>query len=535
MTSDNYDVIIIGAGMGGLTCGAWLAHKGKKVLVVEQNIQPGGLCSSYKRNGFNFTPAASIITGTTKKDGIFSRLIRELGIDEELEFIPLEQGYHVHLPDFDYMLFSGGEDARQRLIDQLIEIFPHEKEGIRAFFKKLVTIYQQAEYATFLGTSPLEVARILFKCPTLVKNMGKGIVPFVNDFVKDTKLKSVLSINSTCANLPPSRMSVVGIAGLLIEGGLSNPHVKGGAQAVSDAFTKSIRDNGGELLLGHLVKKILVENDIAHGVLVCKSPRMFPEGEYQEPGETTEFRGKYIVSNAAARQTFQKLIGEEKLEKTFLHKLNRMEPTPPFSALFLGLDMDLKSMGMVPALHIHSSTYDTEEHFKNVASKMVNQNGLDPFFRFQLAPLSDSTSAPTGKTALVIHSIPVPSVGWENEEWKNRAVDLMIKRAEKFIPGLSSHILYQELWTPETIDKYALSGTDASIGWALSPQQVGPKRLAQQTPIKNLFLSGHWTQPAIGVLSTVISGLKAAKIIMKGEGMEEPLEEIGVRKGVLIK
>ena len=533
MVSDNYDVIIIGAGMGGLSCGAWLAYKGKKVLVVEQNIQPGGLCSSYRRNGFNFTPAASIITGSTKNDGVFSRLIKQLGIDEDLECIPLEQGYHVHMPDFDYMLYSGGEDSRQRLIEQLIEIFPQEKDGINSFFNKLATIYQQADYAAFLGTSPGDVARILFKCPTLVKNMGKGIVPFVNDFVKDPKLKAVLSINSTCANLPPSRMSLVGIAGLLIEGGLSNPHFKGGAQAVPDAFTKSIRENGGEVLLGYLVKEILVENGTARGVRVCKSPGMLANGEEQDRVATNELRGKYVVSNAAARQTFKQLVGEEKVGRKFINKLNRLEPTPPFAALFLGLDMNLNSMGLVPALHIHSSTYDTEEHFKNVAAKMVNENGLDPFFRFQLAPLSDSTSAPQGKTALVIHTIPVPSEGWDNLEWRNRAIDLMIKRAEKIIPGLTSNIVYQELWTPETLDAYAMSGTDASIGWALSAEQVGPKRLAQSTPIKNLFLSGHWTQPAIGVMSTVISGLKAAKTIMNCEEVKEPLEDIGIKKGVL--
>jgi prolycopene isomerase len=431
------------------------------------------------------------------------------------------------------MLYSGGEDARERLIERLIELFPNEKEGIRGFFKKLVTIYQQADYAAFLGTGPVDVARILFKCPTLVKNMGKGIVPFVNDFVSDPKLKAVLSINSTCANLPPSRMALVGIAGLLIEGGLSNPHFKGGAQAVPDAFTKSIRENGGEVLLGHLVKEILVENGSAQGVRICKSPRLFSEDEGQGQDEIKELKGKYVVSNASARQTFKQLVGEEKVGRKLINKLNRMETTPPFAALFLGLDMDLKSMGLVPALHIHSSTYDTDEHFKNVAAKMVDENGLDPFFRFQLAPLSDSTSAPHGKSALVIHTIPVPSEGWNDLEWRNKAVDLMIKRAEKSIPGLSSKIVYQELWTPETLDTYAMSGTDASIGWALSPQQVGPKRLGQQTPIKNLFLSGHWTQPAIGVMSTVISGLKAAKIILEKEEMHEPLSDIGIVKGVM--
>ena len=76
---DSYDVIIIGAGMGGLSSAAWLTHMGMKVLVLEQNVQVGGCCSSYKREGFNFTPAASIITGTTKKNGVFERLINRLG------------------------------------------------------------------------------------------------------------------------------------------------------------------------------------------------------------------------------------------------------------------------------------------------------------------------------------------------------------------------------------------------------------------------------------------------------------------------
>src|SRR5512139_2400423 len=196
LMKDTYDVIIIGSGMGGLSCGAWLTHMGMKVLVLEQNVQVGGCCSSYKRNGFNFTPAASIITGTTKKDGVFERLTKKLSIT--IPFIPLDSGYHVHLPDFDYYLYSGGEHARDQLIDQLIRIFPHEAQGIKAFFAKLGKIYEQLDYATFFGNSPRDIARILLKCRDLLFNMGKGILPFADDFVKDPKLKTVLSINSTC-------------------------------------------------------------------------------------------------------------------------------------------------------------------------------------------------------------------------------------------------------------------------------------------------------------------------------------------------
>ena len=268
---DRYDAVIIGSGMGGLSCGAWLARHGMKVAIIEQNQQIGGFCSSYKRGGFNFTLAASEVTGTTES-GLITRIIRALGIEKEIEFIPLEQGYHVHFPDFDYYIYSGGGTARERFMEQFIRFFPAEAGGIRRFFNTLVKINEQADYATFLGTGPRDIARILFKCPTLVRNMTKGIVSFMDDYVSDPRLRAALSINSTCANLPPSRMSALGIAGLLIEGGLSIPHVKGGAQAVSEAFAHCVRAHGGDILTGKMVEQILVKDRRACGVRLVNSP-----------------------------------------------------------------------------------------------------------------------------------------------------------------------------------------------------------------------------------------------------------------------
>ncbi len=528
---DTYDVIIIGGGMGGLSCGAWLAHHGMKVVIVEQNQQVGGFCSSYKRNGFNFTLAASEVTGTTEK-GLITRTIKALEIENTIEFIPLEQGYHVHFPDFDYRIYSGGGDARERFMEQFIKLFPGEAGGIRRFFNALVKMNEQANYATFLGTGPKDIARILFKCPAVVRNMAKGIVPFMNDFVTDSRLKAALSINSTCAHLPPSKMSVLGIAGLLIEGGMSIPHVKGGAQAVPEAFAESVRNNGGEILTGKLVEKILVKNKRACGVRLVTSPLAVSEGDGAKTDTPIEIAAKYVISNASARQTFFTLLDRERVGNSYLTRLSSLEPSPPFCALFLGLDMDLNKMGFVPALHIHSSTYDTEQHFKNLKSRLLDEDELDPFFRFQLANLSDPLSAPPGKTALVIHIIPAPVFGWEDPDFEKRVTDVMIKRAERKITGLSKHIEYREFWSPRTVNRYVMSGEDASMGWALTPRQVGPKRLAQETPVKNLFLSGHWTRPALGIIATVISGLQSARIILKKEGVSEPLSDIGIRKGV---
>jgi prolycopene isomerase len=460
--------------------------------------------------------------------------MKALEIEKDIEFIPLEQGYHVHFPDFDYKMYSGGPDARKRFVDQLIGLFPHEEQGIRGFFETLVKIYDQSSYATFLGTRPKDIARILRNCPTLVRHIGKGIMPFVNDYVKNPKLRAVLSINSTCANMPPSKISILAIAGLLIEGGLSNPHVVGGPQAVSEAFAKCVCGKGGEVVLGHMVDRIIVKNGKACGIETIVSPLAQEGGGMPVQEQRQRIRAKYVISSAAARQTFKNLVGEEYVGRRFIEKLERMEPTPPFCALFLGLDMDLRKRGFEPALHIHTSTYDTDAHFRNVGAKLLDEAGPTSFFRFQFAPLSDPTSAPKGKTAFVMHNIPAPVKHWENPEWQKKVASLMIKRAESLIPDLSQHIEYQELATPHIIDRYTLCGRDASIGWACTPEQIGPKRLANKTPVENLFLAGHWTAPAIGVLAAVISGLTASKLILRKEGVAEPLIDMDIKDGLLV-
>jgi len=419
-------------------------------------------------------------------------------------------------------------------MEQFIRLFPAEAGGIRRFFDTLVKINDEADYATFLGTGPKDIARILFRCPTLVTNMTRGIVSFMDKYVSDPRLRAALSINATCANLPPSRMSALGIAGLLIEGGRSIPHVKGGAQAVSEAFAGYIRANGGDILTGKLVEQILVKDRRACGVRLVNSPIPVQGQEASRQNAALNIEARYVISNASARQTFFKLLGNETMSKSYLGRLNRLELTPPFCALLLGLDIDLKKMGLVPALHIHTATYDTEQHFRNLQARLLEEHAPDPFFRFQLANLSDPGSAPAGKTALVIHAIPAPVEGWEDPDFEKRVGDVMIKRAEKKIPGLSTHIEYREFWSPRTINRYVLSGEDASIGWALTPQQVGPRRLGQKTPIKNLYLSGHWTQPALGIIGVTVSGLQAACAILSREGVREPLSAIGIENGVRV-
>ena len=86
MNQTKYDVIIIGAGIGGLVCGCYLSRKGAKVLVIEKNSEVGGYCRSFTKNGFTFNSYIRGFVGA-KKGGIFNRILVDLGLENKLKLL----------------------------------------------------------------------------------------------------------------------------------------------------------------------------------------------------------------------------------------------------------------------------------------------------------------------------------------------------------------------------------------------------------------------------------------------------------------
>jgi len=131
--ADEYDVIIVGSGIGGLTCGALLSKRGYKILVLEQHHQVGGYCSSFERRGFVFNTGVEDVSGLWER-GPTAYLLRELGLGKDVLFVRNTTGY----------IFSGREIKAENLeefIKLLSDMFPAEGENIPAFFmeaKKLM-------------------------------------------------------------------------------------------------------------------------------------------------------------------------------------------------------------------------------------------------------------------------------------------------------------------------------------------------------------------------------------------------------------
>lgn len=102
--------------------------------------------------------------------------------------------------------------------------------------------------------------------------------------------------------------------------------------------------------------------------------------------------------------------------------------------------------------------------------------------------------------------------GKEYTELKEALADKLIAAAEEIIPQLSKHIVYKDIATPLTFERYTLNSEGALHGWFPAP---GAKLRSQKTPIKNLYQAGHWTFPGGGIFAVALSGRNAAQLVLK--------------------
>ena len=495
-----YDAVIIGAGLGGLTCGALLAKSGLKTLIIEQHSIPGGYCTSFKRKGFIFDSAVHFTEGLGE-GGRFHQILKDLGVEKEIEVYRLDPLYRVLFGDES---FSVPADLN-KYISMLSKKFPKEEKGISDLFKSVKRLQEESEKLP----TPLHIRNVLFhplKYRLILKYYNKTFADMLADFIKDEKLRSIISSGWPYPGLPPSKLSALQMAGFLYSAHFEgHNYLKGGTQVLANTLVKALRKYGGELQLGTKVTKILIENNTATGVETAKGNKI---------------SAKYVVSNADARQTFLSLIGSDKLPSKFMNRLEQMEPSISFLQVFLGVDLNLREKGIIEHEIICYPSFDHDYAYNSCM-----QGKIEEGFGVCIPTVLDPSLAPENKHVISL-ICPIPydfkeNWGTENgergssyEKLKNEAMHRLIKTAERVIPELSEHIVFSEAATPLTLERYTANYKGAAYGWAHTPGQSGLSRLQPNTPIKNLYLAGHWTTPGGGTLTVALSGRNIAKVII---------------------
>lgn len=487
MAERDFDVVVIGAGIGGLMCAAALAVSGSRVLVVERHQQPGGYCSSFRRRGYVFDCAVDCFGGAGP-DGIFPRLLNALGLPDAVRFVRVDPIRESMFPHGRVRVPGSLEAYRERLC----AMFPEEREGIRKALAEMSRIYRAAQErlapirdvpfwreredpsaGTALAEVLLEYGRMTYR-------------QFLDRFVSRPELHAVLSDRCPFLGLPPDRVAAVtaciAIMSYFHEGAY---RVAGGCQKLSNALVRGIRSKGSAVWIGREVRRILVRGGQACGVQL---------------DDGREIRAEAVVSNGDYKKTFRDLVGEAHLPPGFLRRLEGRRVSSSFFLVYLGVDLPVgdpapvSSLGCFPSLDSRYA-FGFSDSFDPRAS-----------FGITIPTLLDPSMAPRGKHVVVIHKEVLATHVRHWNAQKHAMAARLVDKAASVLPGLREGIEHMEIATPWTLERYTGNTQGAAYGWEQTP---GQKPL--EMPIRNLLVAGHWGAFGGGILSAAYSGCSAAR------------------------
>jgi phytoene desaturase len=500
-----YDVVVIGAGGGGISAAAKLAMGGMKVLVIEQHDKVGGYMTSFERGDYRFEVSLHAM------DGLGRELFPKLGIQDKVKTVRLDPAYRSIFPDFTFDVPADPQVYRERLKGQ----FPQEAQGIDRLFDDLELIYEGMRCLMNLQDGKGRGATIwrIVKKPRMfwpmIKYWDKNCSDMLADYIQDEKLIALFLQLMAYTGTSADEVSGMFFAMMWI----SYHHVgfyyfEGGSQAVTNALAEVVRENGGQILLNTLATKIVIEDGAAVAV---------------QTKDGKEFKCRYVVSNANAPDTFFKLVGREYLPKDYVGKLEKMVIGLPAFAVYLGVDHDF-SKTFPEGIHSYfvNPGYDQKEIFQYFREG----NPEKAMFGLINYTMVDPTDAPKGKNVIAVVSImPYDYKGdwYESESYekysalKEEVARIYLNRAEKLVPGLREHIEVMEVGSPRTMEHYTLNPRGSIFGWEFSKEQSMMKRLPQKTPIRNLYLAGAWTFPGGGQSAVLMGGELAGNTILGRE------------------
>ncbi len=503
---DQFDAVIVGAGLGGLSCAAAFARQGFKPLVLEKHYLPGGYATTFKRPGGFVFDVSLHSTTVGEREGIHN-LIPGFPEITDVEFVPHHNLYRAIFPDYDIRV---PQKDLSGYIKMLIGYFPEEKEGIEAVFNDMKGVTRDINKLTS-ARGQVDMSKFPTEFPDLFRCYSRTWGQMVDARIQNPKLKAILSSLWGYYGLPPSRLAgyyyAMPTIGYLQEGGY---YPMGKSQKISDAFVKFIEDHGGKVILKTKVEEILTKDHGAYGV---------------KTSDGNEYKGKVIVSNADAYDTFHTMMKQDEYLKEYLARMDQLSVSLSSFQVFLGLKKDLVSeVGINDTEIFYGTGYDPEADYQAALKADVENGG------FGLTLYDNLYKGYSPEEKNIVNIIVLQGYShWEKFEAdyfkgnkkeyraeKERMAGILIDKVEKtLLPGLSKAIEIKEIGTPLTNLRYTGNYRGAVYGWDQTLDNSGPARLGHETPIKNLYLSGAWTQPGHGYGGVIWSGLECFGEIMQ--------------------
>ncbi len=464
------DVVVIGAGMGGLTCANYLAKAGAKVVLVEKHYMPGGYCSSFRRGPYYFDAAAHSL-GSGRPDGPLGRLIADLGLDSTLTLVRSDPTDVVVTRNHEVFFFND----LTKTIQQLQRAVPAEARAIEQF---VAYVARTSAIQLYLDLKALTFADLLDR------------------YFRSWELKSIFSMVLGNIGLPSRSVSALSAAFLyrefIFDGGY---YARGGLQQFPDSLLERFREYGGTALL----------LSPADAIAVTSGPRVQSVKVRYLGRHPVEIAARAVVANCDPYQLYGGLLRGVPGLGQRIPSL-RLASVSAFM-VHLGVQHDISPE---TPYHCNLWSYRREGHvdeYYDDALRGYLDRGVDSFLFCRVPSFDDPTLDPPGH-----HSIQLITMApyFERDVWERYKTTLaedLIRRLEVYIPGVSRWVEVKQVATPFTLLKYTWNYRGAMYGWASTREQVNQISSLAGTDIEGLYTVGHWVGRPSGYsgISTVVA------------------------------
>lgn len=503
-------VVVIGAGIGGLTAGALLAHRGYSVLMVEQALVPGGCASTFQRRGFTFDVGATQVAGL-EPGGIHHRIFAELEIEPPPATF-CDPACAVYLPGETEPIQVWRDPERWQAERQ--RQFP----GSEPFWQLLASLFR-ASWA-FQSRDPVlpprnawdlwqlaQAVRLdtLLTVPHTFSTVGDALRGY--GLATDQRLKTFLDLQLKLYSQVDADETALLYAATALSVSQAPQglfHLQGSMQTLSDRLVAAFERDGGTLRLRHTVERIEGDRDGITGVAIRD----------QKTGHCWTEPADHVVANVTVQNLVQ-LLGDH-APKGYQQRVEKLPPSSGAFVIYLGVDQQAIPADCPPHLQF---LYDYD-------GPIAENNSL-----FVSVSKPGDGRAPAGKATIIASSFTDPTIWWQDEappfssaaespvlnagyaRLKQQYTDQAIARLSQFFT-LNEHTIHHvEAATPRTFAHFTARDRGIVGGIGQRIPTFGPFGFANRTPVPRLWLVGDSTHPGEGTAGVSYSALTVVRQI----------------------
>lgn len=532
------DVLVVGAGLSGLTAAALLAEKGLSVTVVEAGSRPGGSCSTFRRGRTSYDTGAALLFGF---DGGFAphRFVMDI-LEEPVDVYRHEAPYRVHYGDRAITFWRD----HTRFLDELADLFPGTRDQLEAMYDRIFALHPlvAGSSASYVPPSEMKLKDLAparagamtdaFRALSLLFMSAEALAR--RDVRDEALLRFFDKLTSTyCYTTMPETPAVLAVT-MFAENHLGGAYaIAGGPGMLAGRLEKAIEDRSGRMVYDARVTSILFDGRRAVGVGAVRRvnshrastpdgtgsevvpPSVRPAGTRQEShGETIEFYARDIIFTGALTQLADGLIPRHRISSGWKHRIRNYSMTFRNFMVYGTVRKDALPEGAMP-LEVFIDNKDTIDegdvslYLDSLEDPTLAPEGLCSFML--LGPTFRTWPAPDDAT------YDTPAYRQSKEEEARRMIGLVDRRWPGFADGITGTVLA----SPTTVERYlgkprgSVAGPKQALGQALLA------RPGARSPWPGLWLAGEWTTMGTGTPAVTVSGIGAANRILRGRGLPE--------------